>query len=66
MRTYEEWRVTATPSAIEAEWIYSGKTIPDPEGAARDCARHVPRTWAVGPHLHRRTVTVTDWTEVDA
>jgi hypothetical protein len=76
--TYEEWRVTGTWHDQPYERVFSpnpqpwqrwARGIPDPEGAARD---HVARAaqwsggWTDGPHLHRRTVTVTDWTEVDA
>jgi hypothetical protein len=60
--TYEEWRVTGT--------LPSGKPFAtkfEHEVAARHLLdRGRAMGWTVGPHLHKRTVTVTDWTEVDA
>jgi hypothetical protein len=56
--TCEEWRVTGT--------LPSGKPYDTPyetEGAARRLIERarVMGTWVDGPHLHKRTVTVTDW-----
>ena len=76
MTSYEEWRVTGQPNAFRGvefppyEFVWSLRINPhlgDPEQAAREfvagMARHADRcgTWTDGPHLHHRTVTVTDW-----
>lgn len=63
MTTYDEWRVTGTPLRRSVEQTYSGEDFTDPEGAARwyMAAATGPAPWVDGPHLHRRTVTVTDW-----
>lgn len=78
MTTYEEWRVTGQPGEMfnGADWppydfTWSLRTNPhlgDPERAARDFMAKVGQydTWRDGPHLHKRTVTVTDWQEVEA
>jgi hypothetical protein len=59
---YEEWRVTGT--------LPSGKPFAtrfEHEVAARHLIdRGRAMGWADGPHLHKRTVTVTDWQEVEA
>lgn len=66
MTTYEEWRVTGTDEdgdPIGVTWWHNEE---DPEGGARSFAAWArERGWTDGPHLHKRTVTVTDWTEVD-
>jgi hypothetical protein len=74
--TYEEWRVTGQPApcrgvtypAYEFTWSQRrGDT--DPEQGARHFVAgilSIGEDWTDGPHLHKRTVTVTDWTEVDA
>jgi hypothetical protein len=57
--TYEEWRVTGTlrktgkPHASQYETEAEARALIE---AARCCG-----TFTDGPHLHRRTVTVTDW-----
>jgi hypothetical protein len=72
--TYEEWRVTGTfhtdvgdeDEPYEFTW---SRGYDDPEGAARnfiELSCNPLWGWTDGPHLHKRTVTVTDWTEVDA
>jgi len=68
--TYEEWRVTGTWDGRDVDVLFSPTRAPgvDPADSARDYAVQVTKrgwTWTVGPHLHKRTVTVTDWTEVD-
>lgn len=67
MTTYEEWRVTGTPRLRTIEQTYSAEDYTDPEQAARIYISNaiVGSGWTDGPHLHKRTVTVTDWTEVD-
>ena len=65
MTTYEEWRVTGTPSDGfgPLDHIRSAREgESDPEAAVRKIARAY--VWTDGPHLHKRTVT--DWTEVKA
>jgi hypothetical protein len=62
MSTYEEWRVTGTPRLLSMSWNF-----PDEAEARRFISNAIaPSAWTDGPHLHKRTVTVTDWTEVDA
>jgi hypothetical protein len=60
--THEEWRVTGTlpsgkPFATKFEHEVAARRLLD-RGRAMG--------WTDGPHLHKRTVTVSDWTEVDA
>jgi hypothetical protein len=66
--TYEEWRVTGTDDdgrRINGTWILGLNNDPEPE--ARTYASWArTQGWTDGPHLHKRTVTVTEWTEVDA
>jgi hypothetical protein len=68
--SYEEWRVTGDPGQgfPPYEFTWSPARNPhlgdDPETGARGFiallqAHH--ETWIDGPHLHKRTVTVTDW-----
>jgi hypothetical protein len=62
--SYEEWRVTGTPShSIRVDWTYSLQSVPgvDPETAARQAIANI--TWVSGPHLSHRRVTVTEWEE---
>jgi len=60
---YEEWRVTGKPRLRTIEQRYSGEDYHDPEEAARIYISNViiGSGWADGPHLSKRTVTVTDW-----
>lgn len=70
MTTYEEWRVTGTFNAdigdedepYEFTW---SRGYADPEAAARNFITLSSGSglwgWTDGPHLHKRTVTVTDW-----
>jgi len=73
--SYDEWRVVGTfASAFNGnegyEFTWSTARNPhlgDPERGARDfieSLRDVDR-WADGPHLLRRTVTVTEWTQLE-
>lgn len=69
MSTYEEWRVTGRWGEVPYEFVWSpfrnGRT--EPEAEARNFVEKTQEHgWTDGPHLHTRTVTVTDWTEVDA
>lgn len=61
MTTYEEWRVTGTDEdgdPIGITWHHDE----DPEQGARAFAAWAnEHDWTDGPHLHKRTVTVTDW-----
>lgn len=80
MTTYEEWRVTGRPvhnipglfplvNATDAyQWMWStqrGHT--DPETTARSFTEtaRAYTDWTDGPHLHKRTVTVTNWEDVE-
>jgi hypothetical protein len=70
MTTYEEWRVTARIDGQPYEFTWSPMRNPhlgDSETAARGfitlMGGHV--AWEDGPHLHRRTVTLTEWESVD-
>ena len=70
MTTYEEWRVTGTWDDQEYSFTWSPVGRPAwefPEQEARNFlgSFHSFDAWTDGPHLHKRTVTVTDWTEVD-
>jgi len=57
--TYEEWRVTGVPRFLRFE-----KTYPTEADAREFIGRAtVIGAWTDGPHLHKRTVTVTDWEE---
>lgn len=62
MTTYEEWRVTGTdedgrPIDVIYEY-YEDRNERRARGFA-DWAK--TQGWTDGPHLHKRTVTVTDW-----
>lgn len=62
--TYEEWRVTGTWDGADIDHIWTPSEDGDAERGARtmvDFGR--ARDWTDGPHLHKRTVTVTDWEE---
>jgi hypothetical protein len=61
--THEEWRVTGTPKRRRSEWVFSGEQFDNPEADARRLIANAtaPCAWTDGPHLHKRTVTVTDW-----
>jgi hypothetical protein len=66
--TYEEWRVTGTwgEGPYEFTWSPVRNGYAQPEAAARSFVKTIRELgWTDGPHLHKRTVTVTDWTEVD-
>jgi hypothetical protein len=65
--TYEEWRVTGTWDGSDIDHVWTPGDDGDAEHGARamvDFGR--TQGWEDGPHLHKRTVTRTDWTEVDA
>lgn len=70
--TYEEWRVTGDPGEgfPPYEFVWSPLRNPDhaTEGEARGFVRLIESVggWPDGPHLHKRTVTVTEWQEVEA
>jgi hypothetical protein len=61
--TYEEWRVTGTfrdEGPFEA--LYTPPQDGDAEARARECVAWAhTQDLADGPHLHKRTVTVTEW-----
>jgi hypothetical protein len=67
--TYEEWRVTGrfinvyTGHEEPYHCTARGLHVRDPENDARTHLAEVTdaEAWTDGPHLHRRTVTVTDW-----
>lgn len=73
MNTYEEWRVTGDPGdgLPPYEFIHSPYGVArteDPETAARNFVglmRDHGKPWSDGPHLHKRTVTVTDWEAIE-
>ena len=73
MDQFEEWRVTGQPSHGFPDYNFTWSPdlnphLGDPETAARAFAgriRHSEFAWTDGPHLHRRTVTRTDWAPVD-
>lgn len=65
MTTYEEWRVTGDPGDGYPPFTFTFSPIrgdEDPEQSARGFVRLVNDVsdWTDGPHLHKRTVTVTD------
>jgi hypothetical protein len=75
-RTHEEWRATGTfkvnlggeDEHYQFTWSQHGTVrYDDPEDSARRFVE-LARTgwgWTDGPHLHKRTVTVTDWEAVE-
>ena len=64
MTTYEEWRVTGTWGRGPFEKTFTAdEGYDEPKVYARafvDRQANDPN-WTDGPHLHKRTVTVTDW-----
>lgn len=69
MTTYEEWRVTGTCSGYRIDKTFLPEEgYDEPEADARTfIARQAGNAgWTDGPHLHKRTVTVSEWTQVDA
>ena len=69
--TYEEWRVTGHPGEGFGLYVFTWSPMrgdDDPERTARGFITLVRKheAWADGPHLHKRTVTVTDWQEAEA
>jgi hypothetical protein len=61
--TYEEWRVTGT---LRSGKPYDSEYDQNEEAARAMVAMARERgTFTDGPHLHKRTVTVGEWTEVD-
>jgi hypothetical protein len=66
--TYEEWRVTGALAEQNEPYEFTwspvrGQGFEDPESDARafialTLSRNI---WTDGPHLHKRTVTVTEW-----
>ena len=57
MTTYEEWRVTGRCKHMRDAVTHQFAT----EDAARTWLAEWTCDWTDGPHLHKRTVTVTDW-----
>jgi hypothetical protein len=76
MATYEEWRVTGNPGPGFPPYAFvwtnqpdaRGRVTPRPDWEALDFVQLMRENdnWADGPHLHRRTVAVTDWEQVRA
>jgi hypothetical protein len=65
--TYEEWRVTGTWLSGDPYSYTWTHVAHDAEGQARTQVAYLrTQLFNDGPYLHKRTVTVTDWTEVDA
>lgn len=69
-RTFEEWRVTGTPGHGYPPYDFTWSPMrnphlgDNPEQAARGFVAAIESAggaWDDGPHLSRRTVTVTDW-----
>lgn len=67
MTTYEEWRVTGTWEDQPYTFTWSPtRGDADAELHARGFIGLVSEHgWTEGPHLHKRTVTVTDWEAVE-
>jgi len=67
--TYDEWRITGTPGQDYPPYDFTispflNPHLGDPETEARNfVAMHAALgdPWEDGPHLHCRTVTVTEW-----
>ncbi len=63
--TYEEWRVTGQPKGDYPpyEFTWSPLRHDNPEREAKGYAALMRERgwWTDGPHLRKRTVTVTDW-----
>lgn len=66
MTTYEEWRITGTCDGETVDLIWRPQDGDTEEQALSYHAWAREQDWTDGPHLHKRTVTVTDWTEVEA
>lgn len=76
MTTYEQWRITGNPGPGFPPYAFTwtnqpdarGRVTTDPEAEARDFTRLMREhdSWTDGPHLHKRTVTVTEWEQVRA
>jgi len=71
--TYEEWRVTGQPDGGYPPYDFTWSPFRNPhlgecEAGARGFVAGIRKygTWPDGPHLSRRTVTVTEWREVPA
>lgn len=66
---YEEWRVTGRPGGgyPPYEFVWSAREgYDDPEATARAFVAMTRKNdWEDEPHLSRRTVTVTEWEEVE-
>jgi hypothetical protein len=68
--TFDEWRVTGDPGdgfpPYNFTWSPLRNDLGDPETEARAFVAliHSHGRWPDGPHLHRRTMTVTDWEPV--
>ncbi|GAB1642551.1 hypothetical protein [Krasilnikovia sp. MM14-A1259] len=72
MTTYEEWRVTGDPGAgfPKYDFTWSPERNPDlgdPETGARKFVALIASCggWPDGPHLQRRTKTVTEWEAIE-
>lgn len=63
--TYEEWRVAGTNGGTPFEVIWSPLSWSAFDGGEAEARRFVDLSrsdgWDDGPHLSRRTVTVTEW-----
>jgi hypothetical protein len=59
--TYEEWRVTGIPRWTQLSMIYRSEA----EARALIDRETTHDAWTDGPHLHKRTVTVTDWEAIE-
>ena len=59
MTTYEEWRVSGIPRTTQLRMTYRSEA--DARALIERETTH--DEWTDGPHLHHRTVTVTDWEE---
>jgi len=64
---WDEWRVTGDPGGEFGAYSFiwsKARGDEQPEVPARLLMRRLEdqdEPWKDGPHLHRRTVTVTDW-----
>lgn len=69
--SYEEWRVTGTWSGQDYAFVWSpigsatrARGFENPQAEAHafiEGMREFAANWADGPHLHKRTVTVSEW-----
>lgn len=69
---YEEWRVTGIPDFVEIPYDFTwsqkmNKGLGDPETQAKRFYKMVKdrNNWRDGPHLFKRTVTLSSWEAVD-